>query len=120
MDPFGQSLADAVTHIGRLVGEARSESAHPERYPFFSLTSWVRGVVALSNKTICGIVDLSGEAKTGDDELLKPGLTKADLKRLEQTPIDNTAPDPFGDIYRAVQRGEKPAGSSYVIGAYTT
>jgi len=45
-----------------------------------------------------GIGDaLLGEAK-GD--LVKPGMTQADLDELEKKQLDPDAPDPFGDVFR--------------------
>lgn len=55
--------------------------------------------------------EMFGEVGSGENELLKPGLTKAKLAELESAPKDTTGPDPFGDAYRESQ-GEKVEAAS--------
>jgi len=50
----------------------------------------------------CGIGKrMFGEAGQGDDELLKPGMTRGQLEKIEQSKMDDN--DPFADVFREAQ-----------------
>jgi len=55
-----------------------------------------------------------GEGAQGDDELLKPGLTRAALREMEQrTKFDaDEEPDPFGEVYRTTQAQDAKASDN--------
>jgi len=54
-----------------------------------------------------GINEEMGLGGTGD--LMKPGMTKADLERIENSLQDPNASDPFGDVFRE-KEGKKAGG----------
>merc|ERR1719162_963776 len=79
---------------GREAGAAKSEASEPardnRRQGLDHKPAWMSRGLGINE-------ELFGET-TGD--LMKPGLTKADLERIENSLPEG--PDPFGDVFREV------------------
>jgi len=58
----------------------------------------------------------AGTAILGEStgELVKPGMTREDLERIETHGPDNDVPDPFGDFFRTTKSGRSAAARSVV------